>query len=153
LTAKARRPVAASVALLAIAGITVGVLALLGVFAEPKPATPSSYAFDSLYEVRRGESLASERILDRELVSGSGHEGEEEDHADLGGKTEIKSEQCTVSPPPPEATRMLCRVLVAVEELHRTTKSSHVNGWEAVVTLNAHNGALTLHLSRLNGEA
>jgi hypothetical protein len=64
----------------------------------------------------------------------------------------IKSENCTVSPPPPEAIRLVCRVLVSVEELHEHTKLSHINAWDAVVLLNSHNGGLALKLSRLRNE-
>jgi hypothetical protein len=136
------------------AGIVAGILALLGVFSEakPKPAPQTSFAFDSLYEVRRAESLVSEEIVSKEMKSDEEHAGEEEEHPDLEANVGIKSENCTVLPSPPEAMRLVCRVLVSVDELHEHTKRSHINAWNAVVLLNSHNGGLALTLSKLRNE-
>jgi hypothetical protein len=128
---------------------------LLGVFSEtkPKPAPQTSFAFDSLYEVRRAESLVSEVILSKEMKSEEELAGEEEEHPDLEATVAIKSEKCTVSPPPPTAFRLVCRILVSVEELHEHTKLSHINAWDGVVLLNSHNGGLAPKLSKARNEA
>ena len=78
--------------------------------------------------------------------------GEEEEHPNLEDKVTIKSEHCTVSPPPPEAIRLVCRVLVSVEESHAGVKRGHINPWDAVVLLNARNGELALKVSKLRAE-
>jgi hypothetical protein len=138
-----------------LAGIAAGALVLFGVLeGSAHPIQPNSFAFDSLYEVRRGESVVTEEIVKREMnveAAGEGEENEAE-QPKLESKVLVKSERCSVSPPPPAATRLLCRVLVSIEELHSTSKASHVNGWSAVVHLNPHNGALAVSLSKLSGE-
>jgi hypothetical protein len=137
------------------AGVVVGILALLGLFSEAKPkaAPQASFAFDSPYEVKRAESLVSEEVLRKEMNSEEEDAGDEEEHPDLEADVGIKSERCTVSPPPPEAIRLVCRVVVSVKELHEHAKGSHINAWDAVVLLNAHNGGLALKLSKLSSKA
>jgi hypothetical protein len=138
-----------------VLGTAVGVLVLLGCSeGSRRVVRPTSFAFDSRYEVRRAESLVTEDILKREMDVEAEHEGEEgEAQPTFESKTLIKSERCMVSPPPPAATRLLCRVLVSVEERAQTSKASHVNGWAAVVTLSPRSGKLGVRLQQLNGEA
>jgi hypothetical protein len=148
------RKAVALVALLALAGIAAVILALVGAFNETaaKPKAPTSFVFDSAYEVKRAEGEVTERILQTEMKSEIAHEGEEEEaeEPELQGKTRIKSVHCIVSPPPPAATRLVCNVLVSVHELHETYKAAHANRWKAVVTMNPTSGALRLGLEKLN---
>jgi hypothetical protein len=142
-------------AALTLAAIAAAILALVGAFNATKPKEPTSFAFDSAYEVKRAEGEVTERVLQREMKSEIGHEAEEEEseEPELEGKTVIKSVHCIVSPPPPAATRLVCNVLVSVHELHETYKAAHANQWKAIVTMNPRTGALRIDLEKLNNAA
>jgi len=143
---------------LVTAGVVAGILALLGVFNAPhtkKAFRQTSFVFDSLYEDRRAESFVSEEVLAREMAAEEkGGAEESEQNPDLGGKTELKSEKCSISPPPPYSTRMICRAFIEIEEKHEKSKPTRrINGWNAEVLVNPQTGQLKLHLTRLNTEA
>lgn len=145
-------------AVLVVAGVVVGVLALLGVFSAappPKVFQQTSFAFDSRYEDERGEEIARNEVMAREEKAQAKQEAdetpEEEEHHGIGGEDGVNSEKCVVTPPPPDATRMICRVSVENEEKYeRSPTTREVIVWHAEVLLNLHTGELTAHVSRLS---
>jgi hypothetical protein len=142
---------------LAAAGV-VGILALLGVFRAAHPAKAfqqTSFAFDSRYEDERGEEIARSEVMAREEKAQAKQEAdetpEEEEHHGLGGEDGIKSATCRVIPPPPDATRMVCKLSVENEEKYeRSPTTREVIVWTAEVLLNPRTGELTAHVARLS---
>jgi hypothetical protein len=179
LGARRMRRARALIGALTLAGVIFGALALIGVVDEgaAKPKPPTSFAFDSHYEVSQAEGEVTEKILEKEMKAEeqSGEEPElesepgsakhqegankqlGEERFETGGglsrSVGIKSAKCLVSPPPPSATRLVCSVVVSVHELHGTYKAVHANYWKATVNLDPTNGAMSVDLKKLNNTA
>ena len=60
-----KKAVALVVAALTLAAVAVAILALVGAFNATKPKEPTSFAFDSAYEVKRAEGEVTERVLEK----------------------------------------------------------------------------------------
>jgi hypothetical protein len=139
--------------------VVVGALALLGVFGASHPQkafSQSSFVFDSRYEDGRAEEVAFHEAMAREERAEDERQSkespqQEEEREGIGGNFGLKSEHCTVIPPPPDATRMVCQVSIKIEEKHEHRPTTReINVWAVEVLIDPHTGALTAHLSKLS---
>ena len=113
-----------------------------------KPLTrTTSYSFDTPYDRKQAESFVDEKVLAKEEASNEPSTSREEE---LESKVMLKSTKCALTNPPPFATRMVCRVLVSVEELHPASKTAHINKWTVHVGISPATSRLTIKATKEN---
>jgi hypothetical protein len=122
-------------------------LALAGCGGSKPMTRTTSHSFDTRYDRRQAESYVDETVLAKEEASNEPSTSRE---AELESKVLLKSTKCTLVEPPPFATRMVCRVLVSVEELHPASKTTHVNRWTVHVSIDPTTSALTIKATKEN---
>ncbi len=118
----------------------VGILVVIGVGGHAK-SVPTSYGFDSPYEINRAESYVNEVILRKEENT----EGE-----GLSEETRIDSTHCVLTTPGPITDGLACSVLVGTHVLYRNAKASRLNRWKATVSMNPRDGELSLTVTKAN---
>jgi hypothetical protein len=126
-------------------------VALIGVgggCGSSKPTTrATSHSFDTPYDRKQAESVVDETVLAKEEASNEPSTSRE---YELESKVKLKSTKCALTDPPPVATRMVCQVLVSVEELHPASKTAHVNKWTVHVSISPATSRLTVTATKEN---
>jgi hypothetical protein len=135
-TMQARLRERSTVAALILAA-AIAVVAFLGVHHKERFTRPTSYAFDSRYEVDEAEARVNEAILQKELHA---------QRSRYGGEFGVKTTRCAVSPPPPAAHRLICRVLTVSHEVRPKITTTRFYRWTASVHMNPSTGALSLEI-------
>jgi hypothetical protein len=115
----------------------IAIVAFLGVDRGERAVPATSYAFDSRYEVNEAESRVNDAILGRE---------KDAQRSQYGGEFGLKSTHCTVSPPPPAAHRMICRVITVSHEVRPKITTTRFYRWSASVRMSPSTGALSLDI-------
>ena len=110
-------------------------------------ARTTSYSFDTRYDRKQAESYVDETVLGKEEASNEPSTSRE---AELESKVMLKSSKCALTDPPPFATRMVCRVLVSVKELHPASKTVHVNKWTVHLSISPTTSRLTIKAAKEN---
>lgn len=119
------RPWLPAAAALVLVGIGAAIILTAG-GGRHKPAAQTDFAFDSLYEDRRGESYANELVLARQMRL-------ENKYEPLVSEPGKQSAQCIASPPPPITHRLVCSFVNEARELYPHHKAARTYYWKATV--------------------
>jgi hypothetical protein len=119
--------------------VAVVCVVLLGGGKKVKQTPPSSYAFDSLYEDRRGETEAGDYA-----VAHVEHY-EEANYHPLEASPGNNSTHCVPEPPPPSARRLVCHGKIVSDLLYAHAKVTRTYLWKATVQVDPGSGALAVH--------
>jgi hypothetical protein len=126
-----------STVLALILAAVIAIVAFVGVNQKETATPPTSYAFDSRYEVVEAEGRVNEAILRREMNT---------QRSKYGGEFGVKTTHCVVSPPPPTANRLICRVLTVAQEVRPRITIARFYRWRVLVRMNPTTGALALEI-------
>jgi hypothetical protein len=120
--------------------VVLAVVVYIGTRHNAHIRAPTSFAFNSLYEVRRGESYVNELLLAKQLEAFE-HRG-----GHLGGQSGVKTSRCRPTPPPPTTDRLACSVVTEETFVHPTVTVTHLYRWNAAVRVDPKTGALSVAL-------
>jgi hypothetical protein len=136
---KARLREPSTLIALALAAVLAAIL-YIGTRHNARTKAPTSFVFNSLYEVRRGESYVNELLLAKQLQTFE-HRG-----GHLGGQSGLKTSRCLPTPPPPTTDRLVCNVVTQETFVHSTVTVTHLYRWRATVRVDPTTGALAVAL-------
>jgi hypothetical protein len=125
---------------IALALLAVAAILLIG-RSSHNAAPPTAYAFDSLYEVRRGESTVNEDII-------AAQEHVESRYHPLEASAGPTSTKCIAGPPPPVAHRLVCTVVDEEHLLYKHAKVTLTFRWHPTVKIDPATGALQVRIGR-----
>jgi hypothetical protein len=129
-------------ALAVVVAAVVLVLVLSG--SDHAVRTPArSYAFDSLYEDREGETSAYDAVVARV------EHDEETRYRPLQSVPGHNVTRCSAQPPPPSAHRLTCNGTIETHMLYPHYKVILTYRWRAIVELDPNSGARTVRVGEL----
>jgi hypothetical protein len=123
-------------------------LGLGGCGEKSRPSSEAPHTLATPYELHSAEAEVDDAVLRKERSS----EGKEPNPASKEEAFEstvaIKATHCTLATPGPVVTRMTCRVLVGIHELHPAAKTAQTKRWQVDVRLDPNTGALFLRVKK-----